>query len=70
MIEDEDLDTEIIHRIVRIEKTGRVYRNGKVYKAAVVQLTMVYGAETWALKKAQEKKKMDVALYIEAVHKH
>ena len=64
------MDTEIIHRIFRIEKTGRVYRNGKVYKA-VVQLTMVCGAETWAMKKAQEKKKMDVALYyIEAVHKH
>ena len=63
------MDTEIIHRIVRIERTGRVYRNWKVYKA-VVQLTMVYGAETWALKKAQEKKKMDVALYIEAVHEH
>ena len=33
--------------------------NGKVYKT-VVTSAMVYGAETWAVKKAQEKK-LDVA---------
>ena len=32
---------------------------GKVFKT-VVRLAMVYGAETWAMKKAQEKK-LDVA---------
>ena len=63
-------------RRLRIEynqngKTGRGYRGilcyrrisfrvkGKVYKT-VVRLAMMYGAETWAMKKAQEKK-LDVA---------
>ena len=53
------------------EQTGRGYRGfcateeqvwrvkGKVYKT-VVTLAMMYGAETWAVKKAQEKK-LDVA---------
>ena len=33
---------------------------GEVYKTAVVRPAIMYGAETWALKKAQEKK-LDVA---------
>ena len=70
--ENGDLDTEMTHidiqlgwknwkRISGILCDRRIsFRfKGKVYKT-VVRLAMMYGAETWAMKKAQEKK-LDVA---------
>ena len=71
LAENGDLDAEMTHRIQQDGKTGRGYRGilcdrrislrvkGKVYKT-VVRPAMMYGADTWAVKKAQEKK-LDVA---------
>ena len=71
MTENGDLDAEMTHRIQSGWKNWkrvsgilcdrriclRVKR--KVYKT-VVTLAMMYGAETWAVKKAQEKKLTEV----------
>ena len=66
--ENGDLDTDMTHidiqsgwknwkRISGIlcDRRIRFRVKGKVYKT-VVRLAMMYGAETWAMKKAQEKK--------------
>ena len=69
--EDGDLEAEITHRIqagwknwkkvsgVLCDKRIGVKLKGKVHKT-VVRPAMMYGAETWAVKKTQEKK-LDVA---------
>ena len=72
LAENGDLDAEITHRIQsgwknwkRVSRILCINRRislrvkGKVYKT-VVRPAMIYGAETWAVKKAQEKK-LDVA---------
>ena len=71
LAENGDLDTEMMHRIqsgwknrkrisgILCDRRIRFRVKGKVYKT-IVRLAMVYGAETWAVKKAQEKK-LDVA---------
>ena len=71
LVENGDLDTEMTHRIqsgwknwkrisgILCDRRIRFRVKGKVYKT-VVRLAMMYGAETWAMKKAQEKK-LDVA---------
>ena len=67
MAENGDLDTEMTHRIqtgwqnwkrvsgILCDRRIRLRVKGKVYKT-VVRPAMMYGAETWAVKKAQEKK--------------
>ena len=66
MAEDGELDAEVTHKVQSRWKNGksvwRVVRQeneredqGEGYKT-VVRPAVVYGAETWALKKAQEKK--------------
>ena len=71
MAENGDLDAEMTHRIqtgwqnwkrvsgILCDRRISLRVNGKVYKT-VVRPGMMYGAETWAVKKAQEKK-LDVA---------
>ena len=71
LAENGDLDAEMMHRIQsgwkNWERVSGILCNrrislrvkGKVYKT-VVRPAMMYGAETWAMKKAQEKK-LDVA---------
>ena len=71
LAENGDLDAEMTHRIqsgwknwkrvsgILCDRRIRLRVKGKVYKT-VVRLEMMYGAETWAVKKAQEKKS-DVA---------
>ena len=71
MAENGDLDAEITHRIqagwknwkkmsgVLCDKRVNVKAKGKVFKA-VVRPAMLYGAEAWGSKRAQEKK-LDVA---------
>ena len=71
LAEDGDLDTEMTHKIqsgwknwkrisgIMCDRRIRFRVKRKVYKT-VVRLAMMYGAETWAMKKAQEKK-LDVA---------
>ena len=71
MTEDGELDVEINHRVqcgwnawrkltgVLCDKKISARLKGKVYKTAV-RPAMTYGSETWAIKKAQEKR-MDVA---------
>ena len=71
LAENGDLDTEMTHRIqsgwknwkrisgILCDRRISFRVKGKVYKT-VVRLAMMYGAETWAMKKAQEKK-LDVA---------
>ena len=66
-----DLDAEMTHRIqsgsknwkrvsgILCDRRIRVRVKGKIYKT-VARPAMMYGAETWAVKKAQEKK-FDVA---------
>ena len=66
MAEDGELDAEVTHKVQSRWKNGKsvwsVVRQeneredqGEGYKT-VVRPALVYGAETWALKKAQEKK--------------
>ena len=71
LAEDEELDAEVNHRVqcgwrnwkkvsgVRWCRRMKVKLNGNVYKT-LVRPAMVYGADTWAVKKAHEKK-MEVA---------
>ena len=71
LAENGDLDTEMTHRLepewkhwkrisgILCDRRIRFRVKGKVYKT-VVRLAMVYGAETLAMKKAQEMK-FDVA---------
>ena len=71
LAENGALDTEMTHRIqsgwknwkrisgILCDRRISFRVKGKVYKT-VVSLAMMYGAETWAMKKAQEKK-LDVA---------
>ena len=71
LAENGDLDTETTHRIqsgwknwkrisgILCDRRISFRVKGKVFKT-VVRLAMVYGAETWAMKKEQEKK-LDVA---------
>ena len=73
MEENGDLDAEMTHSIglqsgwknrkrvsgILCDRRIRLRVNGKVYKT-VVRPAMMYGAKTWAVKKAQEKK-LDVA---------
>ena len=71
LAENGDLDAEMMHRIQSGWKNGKrisgilcdrrisLRVRGKVYKT-VVRPAMMYGAETWAVKKAHEKK-LDVA---------
>ena len=68
---DGELDAEVTHRVQSVWKNWKrvsgvlcdrrmnMKIKGKVYRT-VVRPTLMYGAETWALKKAQEKK-LDVA---------
>ena len=73
LAENGDLDMEMTHRIqsgwknwkrisgILCDRRISFRVKGKVYNfKIVVRLAMVYGAETWAMKKAQEKK-LDVA---------
>ena len=72
MAENGDLDAEMKHRIQSVWKNWKKVSGilcdrrislrvkGKVYKTELVRPAMMYGAETWAVKKAQEKK-LDVA---------
>ena len=65
--EDGELDAEVTHRVqsawknwksvsgVLCDRRMNIKIKGKVYRT-VVRPALVYGAETWALKKAQEKK--------------
>ena len=67
LAENGDLDTEMTHRIqsgwknwkrisgILCDRRISFRVKGKVYQT-VVRLAMMYGAETWAMKKAQEKK--------------
>ena len=67
LAENEDLDAEMTHRIqsgwknwkrvsgILCDRKISLRVKGKVYKM-VVRPAMMYGAETWAVKKAQEKK--------------
>ena len=65
LVEDGELDTEVTHRVQSGWKNWkrvsgvlcdrRMKIKGKVYRT-VVRPALMYGAETWALKKAQEKK--------------
>ena len=71
LVENGDLDAEMTHRIqtgwqnwkrvsgILCDRRISLRVKGKVYKT-VVRPAMMYGAETWAVKKAQEKK-LDVA---------
>ena len=71
LAEDGELDTEVTHRVqsgwknwkrmsgVLCDRRMNVKIKSKVYRT-VVRPALMYGAETWALKKAQEKK-LDVA---------
>ena len=71
LAENGDLDAEVTHRIqsewknwkrisgILCERRISLRVKGKVYKT-VVRPAMMYGAETWAVKKAHEKK-LDVA---------
>ena len=71
LAENGDLDAEMTHRIqsgwknwkrvsgILCDRRISLRVKGKVYKT-VVRPAMMYGAETWAVKKAQEKK-LDVA---------
>ena len=71
LAENGDLDAEMTHRIQSGWKNGKrvsgilcdrrisLRVKGKVYKT-VVRPAMMYGAETWAVRQAQEKK-LDVA---------
>ena len=71
LADDGKLDTEVNHRVqsglrnwkkvsgVLCDRRMKVKIKGKVYKT-IVRPAMVYGAETWAVKKAHEKK-MEVA---------
>ena len=71
MAEDGKLDAEVTHRVqsgwkiwkrvsgVLCDRRMNVKINGNVYRT-VVRPALMYGAETWALKKAQ-KKKLEVA---------
>ena len=66
------LDTEVTYRVqsgwknrkrvsgVLCDRGMNVTIKGKVYRT-VVRPALMYGAETWALKKAQEKKLLEVA---------
>ena len=67
MAEDGELDAEVTHRVqsgwknckrvygVFCDRIMKVKIKGKVYRT-VVRPALMYGAETWALKKAQESK--------------
>ena len=67
LAEDGELDAEVTHRVysgwknrkrvcgVFCDRRMNVKINGKVYRT-VVRSALMYGAETWALKKAQENK--------------
>ena len=67
LAEDGELDAEVTHRVqsgwknwkrvsgVLCDRRMKVKIKGKVYRT-VVRLALMYGAETWALKKAQENK--------------
>ena len=71
LAENGDLDTEMTHRLqsgwknwkrisgILCDRRIRFRVKWKIYKT-VVRLAMVYSAETWAMKKTQEKK-LDVA---------
>ena len=71
MAKNGDLDAEMTHRIqsgwknwksvsgILCDRIISLRVEGKVYKT-VVRPAMIYGAETWAVKKVQEKK-LDVA---------
>ena len=71
LAENGDLDAEMAHRIqsgwknwkrvsgILCDRRISLKVKGKVYKT-VVRPAMLYGAETWSVKKAQEKK-LDVA---------
>ena len=71
LAENGDLDAEMTHRIqsgwknwkrisgILCDRRISLRVKGKVYKT-VVRPAMVYGADTWAMKKAHEKK-LDVA---------
>ena len=71
LAENGDLDTEMTHRLqsgwknwkrisgILCDRRISFRVKGKIYKT-VVRLAMVYSAEMWAMKKAQEKK-LDVA---------
>ena len=71
LAENADLDAEMTHRIqtgwqnwkrvsgILCDRRISLRVKGKVYKT-VVRPAMMYGADTWAVKKAQEKK-LDVA---------
>ena len=66
MAENGHMDAEMTHRIqsgwtnwkrvsgILCDRRISLRVKGKVYKT-VVRLAMLYGAETWAVKKAQEK---------------
>ena len=72
LAENGDLDAEMTHRIqsgwqnwtrvsgILCDRRISLRVKGKVYLKTVVRPAMMYGAETWAVKKAQEKK-LDVA---------
>ena len=65
LAENGDMDAEMTHRIQSGWKTGRGYRGFCVLKnqlevQMVLRPAMMYDAETWAVKKAQEKM-LDVA---------
>ena len=67
LAEDGELDAEVTHRVQRgwknwkkvsgvsCDRRMNMKINGKVYRT-VVRPALMHGAETWALKKAQEKK--------------
>ena len=67
LAEDGELDAEVTHRVqsgwknrkrvsgLLCDRIMNVKIKGKVYRT-VVRPALMYGAETWALKKAQEKK--------------
>ena len=69
--QDGELDIEVRHRIqsgwnswrkltgILCDRRVSVRLKGKIYKTAV-RLAMLYGSETWAVKRTQEKK-MNIA---------
>ena len=76
LAEDGELDAEVTHRVqsgwndwkrvsgVLCDRRMNVTIKGKVYRT-VVRLALMYGAETWALKNAQEKK-LEIAEIVQA----
>ena len=72
LAEDGELDAEVTHRVqsgwknwkrvsgVLCDRRMSMKIKGKVYRTVVRPAALMYGAETWALKKAQ-KQKLEVA---------